>query len=324
MRLAWGLLLTSALTCLPPAGVAAESPTDRRDAARAPEASVTPGEASAEVRFPEPVRYAVVLREPGKARMVFTRGDVLFRSGGLSQSWTVERVEAQTLILRAGPRGRRLSLPPGNPIPGFPGHRFTGTVLLDQVHYRYRAVERVAHSGPVLVDVTGTRATLEVEILRRPQPSVAVRPEGTSEPRARLDGELLSKVRVREVSPGLYDVNAADVQAALEHTGRVLAEVWPAMQPTLSLQTGLQYRITSAASDGVLTLQGFTVTVPKLAERFGIEAGDTILHVNGQAVDGFASAYGIYRAVQSDPGLRAAQVELDRRGTRLTKTYRVR
>jgi membrane-associated protease RseP (regulator of RpoE activity) len=96
------------------------------------------------------------------------------------------------------------------------------------------------------------------------------------------------------------------------------------MQPTLSLQTGLQYRITSAASDGVLTLQGFTVTVPKLAERFGIEAGDTILHVNGQAVDGFASAYGIYRAVQSDPGLRAVQVELDRRGTRLTKTYRVR
>jgi S1-C subfamily serine protease len=131
-------------------------------------------------------------------------------------------------------------------------------------------------------------------------------------------------VRVREVAPGLYDVNAADVQAALEDTGRVVAEVWPAVQPSLSLQAGLQYRITSAASDGVLTAQGYTVTAPKLAERFGIQAGDTIVRVNGQAVDGFASLYGIFRAVQSDPTLSAVRVELDRGGTRLTKTYRIR
>ncbi|MGH7362766.1 MAG: PDZ domain-containing protein [Candidatus Methylomirabilales bacterium] len=300
--------------------------------ARGQEALVTLGEASTEIRFPEPVRYAVVLREPGKARMVFTRGDVLFHSGDPSRSWTVERVEAQALILREGPRGRPLSLPPGSPIPGFPGHRFTGTVLLDQVHYRYKAVERLTHPDPLLVALEGSRATLEVEVLRPSRPSPAVPPEGRSasspqsvpSPRATLDGEVLGKVRVREIAPGLYDVNAADVQAALEDTGRVLAEVWPAVQPTLSLQAGLQYRITSAASDGVLTAQGYTVTAPKLAERFGIQAGDTILSVNGQPVDGFASLYGIYRTVQGDPSLRTVQVELERRGTRLTKTYRIR
>jgi len=299
---------------------------------RGQETAVTLGEASAEVRFPQPVRYAVVLREPGKARMLFTRGDVLFHSADSSRSWTVERIEAQALILREGPRGRPLSLPPGSPIPGFPGHRFTGTVLLDQVHYRYKTVERVTHPDPLLVALEGSRATLEVEVLRPSRPSPAVPPEGRSasspqsvpSPRATLDGEVLGKVRVREVAPGLYDVNAADVQAALEDTGRVLAEVWPAVQPTLSLQAGLQYRITSAASDGVLTAQGYTVTAPKLAERFGIQAGDTILRVNGQAVDGFASLYGIYRKVQGDPALRAVQVELDRGGTRLTKTYRIR
>jgi membrane-associated protease RseP (regulator of RpoE activity) len=96
------------------------------------------------------------------------------------------------------------------------------------------------------------------------------------------------------------------------------------VQPALSLQTGLEYRVTSAASDGVLTAQGFTVTAPKLAERFGIQAGDTILSVNGQSVDGFASLYGIFRAFQRDPSLRTVQVQLDRRGTRLIKTYLVR
>lgn len=334
-RLTRGLLLTSALIWLSPAGVAAENPTPPgRPAARGPEAAVTLGEASAEIRFPAPVRYAVVLREPGKARLLFTRGDVLFHPAEPSRSWTVERVEAQVLVVREGPRGRPLFLAPGSPIPGFPGHRFTDTVLLDHVRYRYKAVDRLSRPDPVLVALEGSRATLEVEVVRSSRPSPAAPPGGPNasaapsapwpSPPAPLDAAVLAKVRVREVAPGLYDVNAGDVQAALEDTGRVLAEVWPAVQPTLSMQAGLQYRITSAASDGVLTPQGFTVTAPKLAERFGIQTGDTILRVNGQAVDGFASLYGIYRKVQGDPALSTVQVELDRGGTRLTKLYRIR
>jgi hypothetical protein len=326
--LSWGALVLSVLAVSEPAAapLAAEAP------ARGKEAAVTLGEASAEVRFPEPVRYAVVLREPGKARMVFTHRDVLFHSGNPSLSWTVERVEAQALILRKGPSGRPLSLPPGSPIPGFPGLRFTGTVLLDRVLYRYKAVERLTQPDPLLVTLEGSRATLEIEVLRPARSSPAIPPEVLDapspppipSPRTPLDAEVLGKVRVREVAPGLYDVNAADVKGALEDAGRVLAEVWPAVQPALSLQTGLEYRITSAASDGVLSAQGYTVTAPKLAERFGIQAGDTILSVNGQRVDGFASLYGIYRAVQSDPALRTVQVELDRRGTHLFKTYLIR
>lgn len=94
--------------------------------------------------------------------------------------------------------------------------------------------------------------------------------------------------------------------------------------PTLSLQAELQYRITSAASDGVLSAKGFTVTAPKLAARAGLEVGDTILSVNGQPVDCFANLYRIFRAVRQDPGLGTVQVELERRGTRLTKSYRIR
>jgi membrane-associated protease RseP (regulator of RpoE activity) len=223
----------------------------------------------------------------------------------------VERVEAGAVIFREGPRGRVQSLKSGRPIPGFPGLTFTGTVMLDQVHYRYKVVERVAHPEPVVVALEGSRAVLEVEVLR-------------SAARATLDGELLAKVRIQEISPGLYEVNAADVQAVLDNAGQVLTDLWPAVQPSLSLQTGLQYRITSAMSDGVLTGQGFTVTAPKLAERAGLQVGDTILSVNGQPVNGFASLYGIIREVRGNPALSTVQVELDRWGTRLTKIFRIR
>ena len=96
-----GALVRAALAVVLPAAAlfAASVP------ARGQEALVTLGEASTEIRFPAPVRYAVVLREPGKVRTLSTRGDVLFHPNDPSRSWTVERVEAQALILREGPRG---------------------------------------------------------------------------------------------------------------------------------------------------------------------------------------------------------------------------
>jgi S1-C subfamily serine protease len=208
----------------------------------------------------------------------------------------------------------------------------TGTVLLKELHYRYKVVDRIRHPDPLLLALEGTRAVLEVETLDSPTPPAAVPGETVPSPapalspsaRATLNGELLENVRVRETSPGLYEVPGTDVQAVLDNADRVLTDLWPSVQPHLSLQTGLEYRITSAAGDGVLSRQGFTVTAPKLAERAGVQVGDTILSVNGQPVDGFASLYGIFRAVRQDPALRTVQVELDRRGTRLTKTYRIR
>ena len=213
-------------------------------------------------------------------------------------------------------------------------------MLLQERHYRYRVVDRIGHPDPVLVALEGARAVLAVEVLRpgagspaAPPGSAAAGPiaagappalDPAPPPRATLDGDLLEKVRVQEVGRGRYEVNAADVQAMLENAGRVLGDLEPLVLPTLSLQAGLQYRITSAAGDGVLSRQGFTVTVPKLAERAGLQVGDTILNVNGQPVDGFASLYRIFRQVRSDPALHTVQVELERRGTRLTQSYRIR
>jgi hypothetical protein len=293
---------------------------------------VTPGEATAEIRFPTAMRHAVVLQEPGKVRRLHAGGDVIFHPQEPARSLTVERVTAGALILRDGPRGRQYSVPAGNPIPGFAGLLFTGTVMLEEVHYRYRPVERVAHQDPVLVSFEGSRAILEVEVVRSPAPGMEdpitgaapPGPQPAHPPRAKLDAGVLGQVRVTEVGSGIYDVNADDVHTVLENTGRVLADLSPIILPIISARSGLQYRITSAASDGVISSQGYTVLAPKLAERAGIKVGDTILSINGRPVDGFGSLYRIYREVGRDSALTTVRMELERQGTRLTKTYRIR
>jgi membrane-associated protease RseP (regulator of RpoE activity) len=204
--------------------------------------------------------------------------------------------------------------------------------MLDQLHYRYKVVERVVHADPMLVSIEGSRAVLEVEVpySRAPvtvAPSEVTNPSApypTPPPRAALDAGLLGHVRVKEAGSGIYDVNAADVHTVLENTGRVLADLSPIILPIISVKTGLQYWITSAASDGVISRQGFTVLAPKLAGRAGIEVGDTILSINGKPVDGFGSLYRIYREVGRDSALTTVRMELERQGTRLTKTYRIR
>jgi len=332
--LSWGTVILVALAVATPVAagpVAGPSPPGQ-------DPLVTLGASSAEVRFPTPVRHAILLRKLGEIRTVYARSDVLFHPQDPTQSLTVERVEPAALVVRKGPRGRAQTLRVGSPLPGFPGLTFSGTVLLERLHYRYQVVDRPGHPDPVLVALEGTRAVLAVEVLRPgagapaapPGPAAAgpaPTPDGSPAAppaRALLDGDLLEKVRVREAGPGLYEVNAGDVEAVMENTGRVLADLAPLVLPTLTLKTGLQYQITSAAGDGVLTGRGFTLTAPKLAARAGLQAGDTILSVNGQPVDGFASLYRIFQGVRQDPALRTVQVEVERQGTRLTQTYRIR
>jgi hypothetical protein len=316
------LLLVSALTAVPAAGATAPRQED--------DPSLDGG--SAEVRFPTPARHAVVLQQAGQVRALYGCGDVIVHPHEPGRALTVVRVEPSHLMVREGARGGAQVVHAGDPLPGVPGRTFAGTVLLDAVHYRYRRVARVVHLDPVLLALDGARALLEVEVAYPAGPAAGVPAAATDGPvaglgspvRPTLDVTLLSQVQVRETAPDRYDVRAAEVQAVLENAGRVLAELAPGVVPTLSTTGGVQYRITSAASDGVLGRQGFTVWAPKLAARAGIEPGDTILSVNGVPVDGIASLYRIYQQVRHTPALATIQMEVERGGTRVTKTYRLR
>lgn len=282
---------------------------------------------SAEVRFPAPVRHAIVRQPPGPTQGLYGAGAVIVHPQAPERALTVMRVEASHLLVRVGAGGPSQALRPGDPLPGCPGCLFTGTVLIDTVHYRYRRVERIAHVDPVLVALEGARATVEIEVphLAGSAPAVAAAGTAPRPPvRSTLQGTLLGRVQVRALGLDQYEVGAPEVQAALENAGRVLAELAPGVVPTYSTADGVAYRLTSPAGDGLLGRHGFTVRAPKLAARAGIEVGDTILSVNGVAVDGFASLFRIYQQVRRSPALGTIQVDLDRGGTRVTKTYRLR
>jgi hypothetical protein len=134
-------------------------------------ALVTPGQASTEVRLPAPAGYAILLKEPEQVRRLIGPGEVLFHPQDPTRAFTVERIEAGGLLLREGPRGRVQALRTGAPpLPGFPGWRFAGTVLLQELHYRYKVVDRILHPDPVLVALEGLRAILEVEVLHSAGP----------------------------------------------------------------------------------------------------------------------------------------------------------
>ena len=141
---------------------------------------------------------------------------------------------------------------------------------------------------------------------------------------APVNKRLPYSVEIQEIGPGFYEVSAADAQALFGDAGRWLPAVARGIRPAFSLDGGPQYRVRSEFSDGVLTSRGFTVTDPKLAQQAGIEAGDIILSVNQRPVDGLASTYAIFLEVTADPTQSTVAVELDRRGTRLTKTYSFR
>lgn len=223
---------------------------------------------------------------------------------------------------------------------------FTGTVLLDQFSSRHRDGEGGASSKSV---VPGPRAgggpgprnhaarPLETAVSARvaaPAPLDVTRPgfrrslarrsavpfEATPAPGERLPYSL----EIQEIVPGFYEVSAADAQALLGDAGRWLPAVARGIRPAFSLNGGSQYRVRSEFSDGVLTRRGFIVTDPKFAQQAGIEAGDIILSVNRRPVDGLASTYAIFLEVLADSAQSTVEVELDRRGTLLTRTYALR
>jgi hypothetical protein len=120
------------------------------------------------------------------------------------------------------------------------------------------------------------------------------------------------RVRIRELSAGRYEVRGAM---------GALADLSLTATPLLSLDMGLHVIISSIAGDGILTDQGLTVTNAKLSATAGIQVGDTILSVNGFPARQFHVAL---LAMRRDPDRGTIELEIDRRGAKLTQVYVMR
>jgi hypothetical protein len=291
------------------------------------------GQPRVEVSFATPQRFAIITELASRVQRLFQVGDALLDPGVVGRGMKIQRIEHGRLQLVEGPRERVVWLAEGDLVPGITGRRFTRTVLVKALEYRYRVATYPLDPEPRLLDIHAARAILEMDI-SPPRPDTARRP--SQEPGAlgrgdqpvalsrRLDATLLARVRVTESAPNAYEVRARDLQDVLDQGGQVLAEAWPTIWPQVSRQEGVSLRVQSPVSDGMLGPRGFHVTSPNLAERAGIEVGDVILSMNGQEINGLLDLYRLYRKIQKDGTLSVIELRLERQGVPITKTYRIR
>jgi len=279
---------------------------------------------SADIVFRSPVLHARIVRARDNAELLVARGEAVFHPSEPGRFARIEDVGDDTVVLRTD-TGEVRRIPARAPVPDLPGLVFTRTARLDHIHYRFRPVDRVDRLEPSLVAIEGGTAILEIQVPRRRTSVAHARgaPSATA-PRHVLDAELLRRIPLRELRPGEYEVKRSDIQEVFEDARQVLTDLRPVVLPRVLLGSGVEYRIDSAAGDGVVSAEGFTVYSPKLASRAGIQLGDRILSVNGHPVDGLWSLYRIYQALREDPVLASIEVELNRAGRHLTRTYRIR
>ncbi|OLC40818.1 MAG: hypothetical protein AUH74_07220 [Nitrospirae bacterium 13_1_40CM_4_62_6] len=323
------LLLAAGSLAIPASVPAAGPPAQPQDSV------VTMGENSAEITLPRPTRYVVLLHEAGKVRTLHTRGDVLFHPQDPGRSITIERIDGETILLRESHKTQARTVRVGKPIPGFPGLRFTETVMLEKIQYQSRPIDHLAHPEPVVVALERSHAIVVVEVLRTvsspPSASLAGAAPGSGGPQAtpmqrrKLDPTLFEELPVKEVEPNTYEVDATAVGPAIENVGQVLADLQPMVAPALSMQSGLTFNLTSSVVDGTLSNAGFTVTNSKIAQRFGIEVGDIIKQFNGHEVNSPLNAWMTYQEfIIRNPLQSEMRVDFQRNGTPMTKMYRVR
>ena len=283
---------------------------------------------TADITFPQPQRYAIVEHAMEQIRRLYTVGDILFHPLILTRSLRIQRVDAGSLVLREPGKDRQRVLRLGDPVPDLPGVTFVGTVMLNQLQYRFKVVAHITRWDPVLVSLVGTRAVLEKEVLHL-QPDLilntaprAAPPETDPE---HLDLELIEKVRVKEIDEDTYELDAGTVVPVMENVAQVFTWLKPRFAPAFSSQTGMSLKLTSAVADGTLSENGFTVTNINVAQTLGIQVGDTITSLNGRAVNSPRNAWWTFQEIFiRHRNLRELRVGIIRGGLRMTKTFRIR
>lgn len=341
LSLTTALLASTLLSWTDPAAAASQTktPAARSQApvtpvSRAPIEAPAPAPSPiAEVTFATPQRFAIVSEPRANTRRLYTSGDFVPDSKAAGQGFIVDTLQTDGLQIRDIRSQKSVRVDVGGMIPGSGGRRLEGTVLLDGVEYRYLTAGSAPDPEPRLRQIRERRAHLEVDATG-PQIATATVPFTPTGPplladrplqlERRLEKTILENVRVKPAGQDTYEISAADAQMAFDHGGKILVDAMATIRPMLSLDQGMNFRVQSPVADGVLGPRGFRVDSPNLAERAGIEAGDVVLAVNGQPINGFGDLFQLYQQAKRDQGISVIELNLQRKGQLMTKTYRIR
>jgi len=282
----------------------------------------------AEVTFAGP-REFVILVDSRNTEHLYQAGDSIPGANDTGAGVRILRIDPGRVQVRSGRTTTAIWLKPGDPVPGVLDRVVAGTTILRGLNYHYWVAEHSPDPDPRLRCVRAGRAHLDVPVLRPSQgdqmsadgPGAASRAE-TVTPTGDFPGQSRgAAARVVEIGPHTYQVGATDLQELLEQGARRVAEAWPGGWLAVPTLSGEPQRIESPVADGMLGPRGFRLTSPKLAEIAGLERGDLILAVDGQAVNTFADLYQVYQQVRRAARRPRFEVTLERDGVPVTKTY---
>ncbi len=233
-----GLAGGGAILAVPGSGWTAGQPGPADDA---------PGNASApsaEVAFDAPRCFVTLLEPSTKRQRLYGAGDIVPDAKGPGGEHQITRIEKGRLQLASFQSGKATWIAVGGVLPGGAGWRVMGTPSLRRVEYRYVQTGGPLDAEPRLVELREDRARLEVDIpltlSASPAVGTAVRatamPSQSPEAERKFEKTLLGGVRVKPTADDSYEINAADLNAALESGVQLLAEAWPKVWPSGSVR----------------------------------------------------------------------------------------
>lgn len=286
---------------------------------------VTPKSLPGEVIFAPPKSFAILLFQDSQVRRLYAEGDVLFAPGSRSSSVVIDRLLADHIFVRRGGAGPSVRVRPGEALPGVPRTTFIGTVELTRLTYRFKVIDRVVLADPVLASLSGGEAVLEKEVTRLPASASAGLLAAGRRPGGASMAALVERVRMRRVNEDVYEVNEASVMPLLKRLGETVSSVRPPGDAAFATFSAFGLPVTSDVGDGILSNAGFRITNLTVANTLGMRVGDTVVSLNGRAVNSPLNAWWTFQELLiRNQRLREIRVRFVRDGAPTTKLYVIR
>ncbi len=295
-------------------------------------------EFSAEVRLPQPTRFALIRDPAGKLLTLHKPGEALYAGNDPLPLGKIVRVDEGTMAL-ALTNGQTLEVKKGAKLPGRKGLVYAGSVMLDTLRFQVRHGMASATPGTdySIIEILGRQAILQRDALptegRYAVAAGAPRPAGgrlepvggtwASAVRAATLANLMNAAPIREVAPGTWEVPAHEAQELSSHAGALFSEALASATPHFTPWYGLSLTFDTSLGGGTLDRRGFLINSLKLAQRAGLEMGDRILFVNDEPVNSLGGLYQMYKKLKSDAGVSEVKVVVNRANELRTLAYRI-
>jgi S1-C subfamily serine protease len=136
--------------------------------------------------------------------------------------------------------------------------------------------------------------------------------------------QRLAAIQLNQVMPLVWEVDAKDVQAAMESGEAIINNALSQGRVNASIAGGMELEVRTPIADVRVDRKGFLITSPNLARRAGLQVGDRILGLNGLPIDGFFALLRAYRSIKNDSSTRTITLTIERNEQPLTLTYKIR